>query len=287
MKIVDNPSEMRSWSMEQKCAGHTIGFVPTMGALHEGHAALMREAVAKNNSSVISIFVNPTQFAPHEDFDRYPRKFDDDVQLAEKIGIEAIYAPKASVMYPEGYETYVTVDKLSERLCGRTRPTFFRGVATVVTKLFNVVLPDRAYFGQKDAQQCAVIRRMARDLDFGIEIVELPIVREPDGLARSSRNEYLSEAERERACCLYEGLMKAQEVLEAGERDPSRVIGAIRRKTHDVSIDYAEVVDAEEIQPIEKITGPVLVAVAAFVGDTRLIDNIKFTPPEAVGDGSG
>jgi pantoate--beta-alanine ligase len=185
VKIVESPDDMRAWSFEQRCSGRTIGFVPTMGALHEGHASLMRAAARGNDAAVASIFVNPTQFAPHEDFNRYPRTFDADCRLSEEIGMQVVYAPTAASMYPEGYATYVNIERVSQGLCGRSRPVFFRGVATVVTKLFNAVLPHRAYFGQKDAQQCAVIKRMARDLDMGIEIVEMPIVREPDGLATS------------------------------------------------------------------------------------------------------
>ena len=198
MKIIVTPDEMRAWSLARRCEGKTIGFVPTMGALHEGHGSLMREAVRRDGVAVLSIFVNPTQFAPSEDLDKYPRTFETDCRMAESIGVEAVYAPVASTMYPDGYSTYVNVEYVTERLCGASRPVFFRGVATVVTKLFCAVLPHRAYFGQKDAQQCAVVTRMARDLDLGVEIVEMPIVREADGLAMSSRNAYLSAAERER-----------------------------------------------------------------------------------------
>ncbi|HEO72399.1 MAG TPA: pantoate--beta-alanine ligase, partial [Candidatus Hydrogenedentes bacterium] len=199
---------MRAWSADRHCEGKRIGFVPTMGALHEGHASLVRASVAENDVTVVSIFVNPTQFAPNEDFDQYPRTFDADRQLCENIGADVIYAPTAAGMYPEGHQTYVTIGDVSKRLCGASRPTFFRGVATVVTKLFCAVRPDRAYFGQKDAQQCAVIKRMTRDLDLGVDIVEMPIVREPDGLAMSSRNTYLSPEERVRALCLARALHK-------------------------------------------------------------------------------
>ena len=277
MKIIDTPAEMRAWALAQKAAGRSIGFVPTMGALHEGHASLMRAAV-HDDSAVLSIFVNPTQFAPHEDFDRYPRTFEADCALAASIGMDAIYAPSVAAMYPEGYATYVEVERLGEGLCGRSRPHHFRGVCTVVTKLFAAVLPDRAYFGQKDAQQCAIIRRMARDLDLGVEIVEMPIVREPDGLAMSSRNRYLSPEERTQALCLSRALEAARELLESGERSSIRVCDRVRTEMQVVEIDYVELVDAESLAPVNQIAAPVLLAVAAHVGKTRLIDNLKFDP---------
>lgn len=276
MRVIASADEMRAWSFEQRCAGKTIGFVPTMGALHEGHASLMREAARRDDARVVSIFVNPTQFAPHEDFSRYPRTFDADAAMAEETGMHVIYAPDGRAMYPEGYATYVNVERISQGLCGESRPVFFRGVATVVTKLFNAVLPHRAYFGQKDAQQYALIRRMARDLDMGIEIVEMPIVREPDGLAMSSRNTYLSPDERKRALCLSQSLMEAQRILAAGEREPDPVIGVVRQRMADVDIDYVELVDAETFEPVSKVKNTVVLAVAAFVGKTRLIDNIRF-----------
>ena len=278
MKVIRGANEMRAWSLDQKGQSKSVGFVPTMGALHEGHLSLMRASVQDCSVSVASIFVNPTQFAPHEDFDAYPRTFESDSAMCAEVGIDAIYAPKASDMYPEGYATYVAVERLTDGLCSRTRPHFFRGVATVVTKLFNAVLPDRAYFGQKDAQQCAVITRMARDLDMGIEIVEMPIVREADGLAMSSRNRYLSEGDRARGLCLSRSLFAAQEQLERGERDAATIIAAVRKGMRGVDIDYVELVDAASMQPVERVQAPVLLAVAAQVGAARLIDNIKFEP---------
>ena len=276
MTIIHTAEEMRAWSREQRRTGKSIGFIPTMGALHEGHASLLRASVDRDDVTVLSIFVNPTQFAPGEDFGKYPRTFEEDCRIAEATGVQAVYAPNAADMYPAGYATYVEVERLTERLCGAVRPAHFRGVATVVTKLFNAVLPDRAYFGQKDAQQAAVIRRMTRDLDFGIEIVELPTVRESDGLAMSSRNAYLSPEERQRALCISGALFKAQAMLEAGERDPKRVIETVRENLSEIAIDYVELVDAEEMTPVTTIEGTVLLAVAAKVGGTRLIDNIKF-----------
>jgi pantoate--beta-alanine ligase len=277
MMVLHTPDEMRAWSLRQRCAGKSIGLVPSMGALHEGHASLVRASVAENDVTVVSIFVNPAQFAPHEDFDKYPRTFDADVQLVEGIGASAVYAPTARTMYPSGYQTYVEVMRLTEHLCGKSRPHFFRGVATVVTKLFVAVLPHRAYFGQKDAQQYAVIKRMTRDLDLGIDVIEKAIVREPDGLAMSSRNRYLSPGEHQRALSLSRALRKAQAMLESGERDVGKLLETVRNEMAEVDIDYVELVDAEDIQPVHEIRRTILLAVAARVGETRLIDNIKFT----------
>lgn len=283
MIVLRDPDSMREWSREQRRQGKSIGFVPTMGALHEGHASLMRAAVRENAVSVLSIFVNPRQFGPNEDLDKYPRTFESDSRMAEDIGISAIYAPTASAMYPDGYATYVAVERLTDGLCGRSRPTHFRGVTTVVTKLFLAVLPDRAYFGQKDAQQCAVIRRMTRDLDFGIEIVPMPIVREADGLAMSSRNRYLSPDDRRRALVLSRALEEGRKAMDAGERDPERVLADVRSRiaaAEGVELDYAELVDADEMIPLDRIRGRVLLAVAARVGQTRLIDNIEYEVAE-------
>ncbi len=283
MKLLHTPDDMRALSNQQRGLGKSIGFVPTMGALHEGHASLMREAARCDDVSVLSVFVNPTQFAPNEDFGQYPRTWEADHALAGNIGIDAIYVPNGVTMYPEGYGTFVEVERVTQGLCGASRPAFFRGVTTVVSKLFNAVRPDRAYFGQKDAQQAAVIRRMVRDLDFGVEIVEMPIVREADGLAMSSRNKYLSVEERQRALCLSKALREAQYLLEGGERSAAAVVAAVRQAMDAVDIDYVELVDAEEISPIESVCGTVLLAVAAKVGETRLIDNIKFIAPESRG----
>jgi len=275
LTIIDTPEAMRAWSFARHAEGKTIGFVPTMGALHEGHASLMRAAASENDLGVVSIFVNPTQFAPHEDFNQYPRTFEADSCIAAETRMHVIYAPRASSMYPEQYSTYVIVEDVSEGLCGGSRPHFFRGVATVVTKLFNAVLPHRAYFGQKDAQQCAVIKRMTRDLDMGTEIVEMPIVREPDGLAMSSRNTYLSPEERQRGLCLSRSLFTARERIQAGERDAKAIIEHVRACMTDVQIDYVELVDGNTMKPLERVEGSILLAVAAWAGKTRLIDNIK------------
>lgn len=279
MIILDTPDAMRAWSNEQRCAGKTIGFVPTMGALHEGHASLLRAAAGENDVAVLSIFVNPTQFGPSEDLAAYPRTFQADCAMAEGIGVAAIYAPRAASMYPDGYATYVTVEGLTDGLCGRSRPVHFRGVTTVVAKLFNAVRPDRAYFGQKDGQQCAVIKRMARDLDFGIDIVVLPTVREADGLAMSSRNRYLSDEDRRRALSLSQGLEAGRHLLDAGERDSAIVVDAVKQRileTPDVELEYVELVGAETMKPLDTVVGAVLLAVAARIGPARLIDNLIF-----------
>jgi len=278
MKVFRTADDMRAWSFAQRATGRRIGFVPTMGALHRGHESLMLAAADRDDAPVLSIFVNPTQFAPHEDFDAYPRTWDTDIAMAEAAGVEAVYAPKASAMYAPDYGTYVTVEGVSEGLCGGSRPHFFRGVATVVTKLFNAVLPHRAYFGQKDAQQCAVIKRMVRDLDMGIEIVEMPIVREEDGLAMSSRNQYLTPVDRRQGRLLSEALFRAVEALEAGERDAATILRGIRETMALLDIDYTAVVDGETMEPVTEIEKEVLVAVAAQVGAARLIDNVKFNP---------
>ena len=277
MKVLRDAGSMRAWSFEQRAAGRSLGLVPTMGAFHEGHLSLVRASISREDATVVSVFVNPAQFAPHEDFDSYPRTFESDCEQAEALGVDAIYAPVASKMYLEKYATYVTVEGLQDRLCGISRPHFFRGVATVVAKLFNAVTPDRAYFGQKDAQQCAVIKRMVRDLDFGIEVVELPIVREADGLAMSSRNVHLSAEERQRALRISEGLKAGLKMLEGGERDTQTILGAVREKMAEVEIDYVDLVDAHEITPLDRVEGDVLLAAAARVGNTRLIDNVRFT----------
>lgn len=276
MIVIADPNEMRAWSRQQRRDGKSIGFVPTMGALHEGHASLMRAASAHNGVAIASIFVNPAQFAPHEDFAAYPRTFETDSAMCEACGMQAIYAPNVNDVYPQGYATYVTVEALDRVLCSRSRPHFFRGVATVVCKLFNVVEPDRAYFGQKDAQQCTIIKRMTQDLDFAIEIVEMPIVREPDGLAMSSRNKYLTRDERARALCISRGLGKAQTMLESGERNAAALVEAVRAEMQNEQIDYVELVDAETLEPLDTVRGTILLAAAAQIGKARLIDNIKY-----------
>ena len=279
MRIIRDKKTMRQIAIQEKAAGRSIGFVPTMGALHEGHASLVRAAVAGDNVSVVSIFVNPTQFAPHEDLKKYPRPFFEDCEMLESLGVDLVYAPEPETMYPEGYATYVIVKGVTEGLCSLTRPHFFRGVATVVTKLFTTVLPDRAYFGQKDAQQCAVIKRMSLDLDLGVEIIEMPVVREDDGLAMSSRNRYLSADERKEALSISAALFHAQSMLEVGERNSETIMEAVRAAIAPLAVDYVSLVDAKTMRPLETVSGEILLAVAAQVGPARLIDNIKFTAP--------
>ncbi len=277
MRILETPTEMRTWADEQRRNGRTIGCVPTMGALHEGHASLIRAAVAENDAAVLTLFVNPTQFGPNEDFSRYPRTFDADRALAESLGVASLYVPTAQDMYPDGYATYVEVEELGNGLCGRSRPGHFRGVATVVTKLLCAVKPHRAYFGQKDAQQLAIIQRMTRDLDLGVEIVPMPIVREPDGLAMSSRNRYLSVDDRQRALCLHRALETGRNLMAQGERRAAKVLDAVRQELAEADrVDYVELVNAETLTPLEQVDGRVLLAVAAFVGTTRLIDNLNY-----------
>ncbi|MCF7804571.1 MAG: pantoate--beta-alanine ligase [Candidatus Marinimicrobia bacterium] len=267
--------QRRSASLQQ--AGHTIALVPTMGFLHEGHLSLVDIARGKGDTVVMSIFVNPTQFGEGEDFEDYPRDFERDLSLAMDRGVDVIFWPGADDMYPENFSTHVEVKNLTEHLCGASRPGHFQGVTTVVAKLFNIVQPDIAIFGQKDAQQGFVLKRMIRDLNFPIDIVLGPIIREEDGVAMSSRNTYLSEEEREQALSLYQGLQTAKKKVESGEVDSNIIIDKIRsviEPNPDVEIDYIEVTDTENLSPVETIEGQVLIAVAAYVGTTRLIDNI-------------
>jgi pantoate--beta-alanine ligase len=252
-----------------------------MGALHEGHMSLVRRSVADNGATVVSIFVNPTQFGPAEDLAKYPRPFEADCRKCEAAGVAIVFAPEAAEMYAKDFSTYVEETRLSRGLCGATRPGHFRGVTTVVAKLFNIVGPDRAYFGQKDAQQAAVIKRMARDLDMGVEIVVMPIVREADGLAMSSRNAYLSAREREEALVLSRGLAEARRLFEGGERRCGALVEAVRKtiaQAPDAKVDYIEAVDAETLEGVEPIRGRTLLALAVFVGKTRLIDNVILEP---------
>ena len=251
--------------------------MPTMGALHEGHLSLVRAAKARSDVVVASIFVNPTQFGPTEDLAKYPRTFDRDRELLEKEGVEVLFAPTVAEMYPAGAASWVTVEGLSDRLDGRSRPGHFRGVTTVVAKLFHVVEPDLAFFGQKDAVQVAIIRRMARDLNFPVEVVSCPIVREADGLAMSSRNAYLDPHERRQALVLHRSLMRVAELWKSGERSVKNLIAAGRgevAREESVGLDYFEIVNPESLDPVERAESGMLVAVAAFVGTTRLIDNL-------------
>mgnify|MGYP000863246428 CR=1 FL=1 len=282
MQAVSTIAEVREQVRQWRREGLTIGLVPTMGYLHEGHKSLIVRAAAENDRVVVSDFVNPTQFGPTEDLESYPRDFDRDCKLCEEAGAALVFHPEPSEMYAPNACTYVNMDELTHELCGLTRPIHFRGVCTVVSKLFNIVTPDRAYFGQKDAQQLAVIRRMVRDLNFGIQIVGCPIIREEDGLAKSSRNTYLSAEERQAALCLSRAVFAGQKMVQDGERDAKVVLDAMKAIIEAepmAKIDYVKMVDFENIVQVEKIESePVLCAMAVYIGKTRLIDNFIFDP---------
>ena len=275
MEIIRTIAAMQAWSNRIHRSGETVAFVPTMGFLHAGHAALMREAKKRGNRVVVSIFVNPTQFGPNEDLDKYPRDFEGDSRLCEREGVDAIFFPEAAEMYPPGAQTWVEVQELSRDHCGASRPGHFRGVATIVTKLFLAVKPDTAVFGEKDFQQLAVIRRMARDLNFDTEIVGLATVREPDNLAMSSRNKYLSPDERKRALCIPKGIRAAQAKFAAGERDARILIDSVRRELDAAGAepDYVHLVDPDTLGNADRAESRNVILVAARVGNTRLIDN--------------
>jgi pantoate--beta-alanine ligase len=284
MKVATTIAEIRAWVKRARTEGKTVGFVPTMGALHVGHVSLMEAAGRSCDAVVVSIFVNPTQFGPGEDFDRYPRPLEKDLELCEKHGVGAVFAPSVAEMYPRENLTWVDVEKLTEGLCGRFRPGHFRGVATVCTKLFNIVGADKAFFGQKDAQQAAVIRRMVADLNLPLEIVVCPTVREPDGLAVSSRNQYLSPQERKDAAVLYRALQKGAELMRAGATDVAEIteeMCRVLRQVAAVRIEYVCLVDADSLRELGQARGRVLAAVAARLGSTRLIDNIVVDIPTA------
>ncbi|MEN6386912.1 MAG: pantoate--beta-alanine ligase [Phycisphaerales bacterium] len=277
MKIAKTIEEIRLIVSEAGSEGKKIGFVPTMGALHAGHISLMKKAKQQCEFVVVSIFVNPTQFGPNEDIEKYPRPFEADIEICKNNGVGAVFAPSASEMYPDKNLTWVTVEKLSEPLCGKSRPTHFRGVATVCTKLFNIIQPDVAYFGQKDAQQVAVIKRMIADLNMPLRITVCPIVREADGLAMSSRNKYLNESQRKDAPLLYASLQEAQLLIDGGKRESAFIkeqMEKILNISKQTEIDYISIVNAETLEEIEEIKGRVLIALAVKLGPARLIDNI-------------
>lgn len=276
MKICYTVDDVRKEVKEWKKQGLSVGFVPTMGYLHEGHRSLMEAARKENDKVVVSIFVNPMQFGPTEDLESYPRDLDKDSKLCEGVGVDLIFHPEPEEMYPEGFCSYVDMNGLTTELCGKSRPIHFRGVQTVVLKLFNIVTPDNAYFGQKDAQQLAVVTRMVKDLSVDTKIHGCPIIREEDGLAKSSRNTYLSEVERQAALILSQSLQVGKALIEQGETDATVVKKAISDKiaTEPLArIDYVDVVDFDTITPIEQIKGNTLVAIAVYIGKTRLIDN--------------
>ena len=281
MKMVHSIAEMRTLSRDARSRGARLGLVPTLGALHEGHLSLVRTAHKKSDLVAASIFVNPTQFGPQEDFAKYPRTLETDCALLERESVELVFAPSVEEMYPQGAVTWVVVEGLSGRLCGKSRPGHFRGVTTVVAKLFHIVEPDIAFFGQKDAAQVAIIQRMVRDLNMPVTIEVCPIVRESDGLAISSRNAYLNPQERKSALVLYRSLMRVQKLFGGGEFDSATLIAAAKQEFASeptVRLDYIEVVDPETLEPEPSIVRPTLVAVAAFAGQTRLIDNIVLQP---------
>lgn len=283
MKVIRKAREMNEISFKMKKAGKDIGFVPTMGALHDGHLSLVKKSKKENDVTVVSIFVNPTQFGPNEDLSRYPRTFEADKKLLEGVKTDYLFYPDPEEMYPKGYQTFIDLEKLPQHLCGLKREGHFRGVATVVTKLFNIVMPDKAYFGQKDYQQAAIIRRMAKDLNLQVKIQVMPIVREKDGLAMSSRNRYLGEKERKDATVLYRSLKLAAEM--AGKKTvlAGEIISEMRKmiaaEAPYARIDYVSIVDPDTLEDVPEIRGSAVAALAVFFGDTRLIDNMELKIP--------
>lgn len=277
MRVVGSIAQMQALCREFRREGKSIGLVPTMGALHAGHLSLVRSARTQNDIVVVSIFVNPLQFGPNEDFAKYPRTFEADCKKLEHEGVDFVFAPAVEEMYPEGAATYVSVEGVSERLDGKSRPGHFKGVTTVVSKLFHIVPADRAYFGQKDAAQVAVLRKMVRDQNIDLDLVVCPIVREKDGLALSSRNTYLSDEERKHALVLHRALMRVQMLVDTGEWDAAKLAGAARELIAEeagAKLDYLEVVNPDTLEPVATVKNGALVAVAAWIGATRLIDNL-------------
>lgn len=278
MKIVSTVEEVRSQVKEWRKEGCTVGFVPTMGYLHEGHMSLI-DAAGENDKVVVSVFVNPMQFGPNEDLASYPRDLEHDAKLCEEHGVDLIFHPTPEEMYGDNFYTYVDMNTLTQELCGLSRPVHFRGVCTVVAKLFNIVTPDKAYFGQKDAQQLAIIKRMVKDLNMPLTIVGCPIIREEDGLAKSSRNTYLSPEERKAALVLSRSIFLGKELVENGECDCTKIIAAMTaeiKKEPLAKIDYVKIVDLDTMQRVEKIEGGILTAIAVYIGKTRLIDNFMY-----------
>lgn len=280
-QVVTTIAEVRAIVRTWRASGATVGLVPTMGYLHEGHKSLIDRSVAENDHTVVSVFVNPTQFGPNEDLESYPRDLERDAALVEAAGADVVFHPEPDQMYYPDRCTTVHVAGLGEELCGKSRPIHFDGVCLVVSKLFNIVVPDRAYFGQKDAQQLLIVRRMVRDLSFGVEVVGCPIVREADGLAKSSRNTYLSDEERAAAVVLSRSLAAGRALLEAGERSAAAVCAAVRAVLDEEPLaesEYVEVVSTSDVRPVERVEDEVLCAIAVRIGSTRLIDNFFFTP---------
>lgn len=274
MKIIKTISEVKK---ERRNLQGTVGLFPTLGYLHEGHLNLVRKSVLDNDFTISSIFVNPTQFGPSEDFDSYPRDFERDLAMLEEEGVEFVFMPSTQEMYPEGYDTWVDIENITRKLEGASRPTHFRGVTTVVAKLFNILEPTRAYFGQKDAQQLAVIKKMVKELNMNLEVITCPTVREPDGLAMSSRNTYLKPDERKAATVLYQSLKLAEKLYSEGERDAIKIRGemtSLIQQQPAANIDYISIADNETLDEVDEITRPVLVSLAVKIGKPRLIDNL-------------
>ena len=285
-RIVESIAEIRALVAAARKEGKSIGFVPTMGALHAGHLELMKEARKLCDLVVVSIFVNPTQFGPNEDFDAYPRTWDEDVAACRSVGVDAVFHPPARELYPDGWGTWVEVAGVTDKLCGKSRPMHFRGVATVVTKLFNIIQPDKAFFGQKDAQQVIVLKKMVRDLNMFHEIIMVPIVRDADGLAKSSRNAYLSPEQRQAALVLHQGLSKALVMVEAGERDIATIKAAVLRHIQSAAlaeVEYVELYSFPGLTEMILLDQTALLAVAVRFGSTRLIDNMILTPKLQLG----
>lgn len=279
MTVATKISEVRQQVKDWKRNGLTVGLVPTMGYLHEGHASLIKASVEHCDKTVVSVFLNPTQFAPNEDLESYPRDFDNDKKLCEEMGADLVFHPEVSEMYDEDSSTFVEIlSDMPKQLCGKTRPIHFRGVCTVVSKLFNIVTPDKAFFGEKDAQQLAIIRKMVKDMSYGIEIIGCPIVRESDGLAKSSRNTYLSDEERKAALCLSKAVNLGKEIIANGEKNAETVLSKMKELINSeplAKIDYVEAVDGVTMNPVKEIKENTLVAMAVYIGKTRLIDNFS------------
>lgn len=277
MIVTGQIKKTRQICIKSRNKAKTIGFVPTMGALHAGHLSLVARARKECDFVVVSIFVNPIQFGPGEDLSCYPRDFKKDEKVLKKAGVDLLFYPKDLIIYPKGFSTYVIEENLSKKLCGASRPGHFKGVCTVLAKLFNIVRPDSAYFGQKDYQQALIVKKMAADLNYNIKIKTLPIVREKDNLAMSSRNSYLSPKERKQSLCFYQALMLAKVLIKKGEQDPDKIMRKMQsvvKSEKTIKIDYIEIVNARSLEKINKISGKVLIALAVYVGKTRLIDNI-------------
>ncbi len=276
MKIIRTIDEMKAWSRRTRREGIVLGLVPTMGYLHEGHLRLVRESLNTCDRTVVSIFVNPKQFRPNEDLESYPRNLETDREKLERLGVDVLFAPSEGEMYPEGYKTYVNVEEITDHLCGKSRPGFFRGVTTIVLKLFHIIQPDRAFFGEKDRQQLEVIRKMVRDLNLDVQIAKLPIIREPDGLAMSSRNQYLEADDRKSALALHQALEHARRLVEEGESSARKIRSEVREiieKQDQARVDYISVCDPEKFEELERIQGEAVVALAVHIGKARLIDN--------------